>query len=309
LSDQSFEEILSVSVVLRGIIGPVTTPFRDDGEIDRAGFEHNIRAYVTAGLRGLVVAGSTGEAALLDARERESLVQWARPLVGDRLLLAGVGAESTRVTLQYTERAAVHGADAALVIAPHYFGAAMTNDALRAHFLRVADESPIPVMLYNNPKYMHFKLAQSLVHELSLHQNVIGIKDSSGERDLFMLYMTSQSDKFAVLTGNGTFVKTALELGAPGAILAAALFAPELSLAVAEAVRRRDAAGADALQNRLAPLARIIVGELGPAGVKAALDCVGLRGGPPRSPLLPLGRMDWERVRQLLRDAELSVAA
>lgn len=295
---------------LRGILGPVTTPFAENGELDRAGFEHNVRAHIASGLRGIVVTGSTGEAPLLDAQEREALVEWARPLVPrDHVLLAGVGAESTRITVQYSKRAAARGADAALVIAPHYFGSAMTNDALRAHFLRVADESPIPMVLYNNPKYMHFKLAQSLVHELSLHENVIGMKDSAGDRDLFALYMTAHTEKFTVLTGNGGFLKTALEMGAPGGIIAASLFAPELSLGVLEAVRRRDGATAEALQNQLTPLARVIVGEMGPAGVKAALDCVGLRGGPPRLPLPPLGRAEWERLRQLLRDAELPVAA
>lgn len=297
-------------IPLRGVFGPVATPFTENGELDRAGVERNVRAHLAAGLRGIVVAGSTGEAPLLDSGERESLVEWTRPLVPrDQVLLAGVGAESTRVTLQYAERAAARGADAALVIAPHYFGSAMTTDVLRTHFLRIADESPIPVMLYNNPRYTHFPLAQSLVHELSLHGNVIGIKDSSGERELFTAYMKSQSDEFAVLTGNGSFFKTALELGAPGGILAASLFAPELCLAIAEAVRRHDAASAESHQARLSPLARVIVGEMGPAGVKAALDCVGLRGGPARSPLPQLGRADWERVRQLLRDAELPVAA
>jgi 4-hydroxy-2-oxoglutarate aldolase len=295
---------------LRGILAPVTTPFGENGELDQAAFETNVRAHIEHGLRGIVVTGSTGEAPLLDAAERELLVQWARPLVPrDRALFAGVGAESTRVTLQYAKRAAAMGADAALVIAPHYFGSAMTDAALRAHFLRVADESPIPIVLYNNPKYMHFKLAHALVHELSLHENIVGMKDSAGDRDLFALYMASHTEKFTVLTGNGTFLKTAIEMGAPGGIIAASLFAPGLVLGVLDAVRRGDRAGAEALQNQLTPLAKVIVGEMGPAGVKAALDCVGLRGGSPRLPLPPLSRGEWERLRQLLRDAELPVAA
>ena len=101
----------------------------------------------------------------------------------------------------------------------------------------------------------------------------------------------------------------ALEMGARAGILAVSLFAPALSTTVADAVTRRDGATADALQSRLTPLAKTIVGEMGIAGVKAALECVGLRGGLPRSPLRPLGRADFERVRQLLRDAELPVAA
>jgi len=297
-------------LTLKGIFAPVTTPFKDDGELDRAGFERNIKAHMQQGLRGVVVTGSTGEAPLLDEHERESLIEWARQHVpDDRLLLAGIGSESTRTTLRYADSAGERGVDAVLVVAPHYFGTAMSMDALRAHYLRVADGSPVPVVLYNIPKYMHFRIDPALVKELSLHENVIGIKDSSGERDSMEAYLLSQSNTFTALTGNGQFFKTALEMGARGGILAVSLFAPALSTAVAEAVARKDEASADALQSRLSPLAKQIVGEMGVAGVKAAMDCVGLRGGPPRSPLLPLGRSEWDRVRQLLRDAELPVAA
>jgi 4-hydroxy-2-oxoglutarate aldolase len=295
---------------LDGIFAPVTTPFLENGELDRSGFEHNVRAHLQHGLRGIVVTGSTGEAPLLDEREREQLVEWARPHVtGDRVLIAGVGAESTRTTLRYAERAGERGVDAVMIVAPHYFGSAMTNDALRAHYLRLADESPAPLVLYNIPKYMHFKLQPSLVDELSRHENVIGIKDSSGEREMLATYLAVQSDTFSVLTGSGQLFKTAMELGARGGVLAVSMFAPTLTLAVAEAVTRRDSATAEALQNRLTPLAKHIVGEMGIAGVKAALDVAGLRGGRPRPPLLPLGRADVDRVRQMLRDAELSVAA
>ena len=295
---------------LRGVLAPVATPFLSNGELDRGAFDKNVRAHIAAGLSGIVVSGSTGEAPLLDAAERASLVEWGRRAVpDDRVLVAGVGAESTRVTMQYVRSAAERGADAVLVIAPHYFQSAMSEEALRAHFLRVADESSTPVLLYNNTKYMHFRLAPSLVQELSGHENVIGMKDSTGDRDLFELYMRIHGPEFTVLTGNGTFLKTALEMGSPGGIIAASLFAPELCLDIVDAVSRGNGADADELQNRMTPLARVIVGELGPAGVKAALDCVGLVGGPPRSPLPPLGRADWDRVRQLLREAELPVAA
>src|SRR5687768_1848352 len=118
-----------------GVHGPVTTPFRGDGELDRAAFEHNVRAHFGQGLHGIVVSGSTGEAPLLDEREREQLIEWARPLVAkDKLLIAGIGAESTRVSIQRAKAVAAAGADAALVVAPHYFGSAVTEDGLRTHY-------------------------------------------------------------------------------------------------------------------------------------------------------------------------------
>jgi 4-hydroxy-2-oxoglutarate aldolase len=299
-----------MSVNLQGIFAPVTTPFGKDGEIDRKAFEHNVAAHMAAGLRGVVVTGSTGEAALLDAREREALGAWARAQVrGDRVLVVGVGAESTRTTLKNADTAGEVGADAVLVVAPHYFGSNMTEDALRAHYLRVADESASPVILYNIPKYMHFRLSKALVSELAKHENVIGIKDSSGDRDSLTEYLAPQGDAFTTITGSGQLWGTALQMGARGGILAVSLFAPALSQAIYDAVARKDFATADSLQARLTPLAKHIVGEMGPAGVKVAMDCVGLKGGLPRSPLQPLSRADTDRVRQLLRDAELSVAA
>jgi 4-hydroxy-2-oxoglutarate aldolase len=299
-----------MTVSLKGIFAPMTTPFGKDGELDRGAFESNVRAHMQAGLNGIVVSGSTGEAALLDPSERALLVEWGRRQVpDDRLLIAGVGAESTRTTLDYIDRAAERGVDAVLVVAPHYFGSQMTDDALRAHYLRIADESTVPVLLYNIPKYMHFRLSKALVSELAKHQNVIGIKDSSGDKDSLTEYLAPQGDSFTTITGSGQLWGTALQMGARAGILAVSLFAPALSRAVWDAVARKDFAGADTLQNRLTPLAKVIVAELGNAGVKVAMDIVGLKGGMPRSPLLPVSRADVERVRQLLRDAELQVAA
>jgi 4-hydroxy-2-oxoglutarate aldolase len=153
----------------------------------------------------------------------------------------------------------------------------MTSDALEAHFRHVADESPIPVVLYNIPKYVGFAIPAALVADLAAHPNVIGIKDSSGDRDQLAAYLKVQADGFSVLTGSGTAYQASMAAGARGGILAVALFAPEASLAVYDASGRADIAAALAAQARLTPLGATVVGSLGVAGVKAALDLVGLR--------------------------------
>lgn len=122
-------------------------------------------------------------------------------------------------------------------------------------------------------------------------------------------YLGVQGDGFTVLTGNAQLFRRALQMGARGGILAASLFAPEIALAVWRAVRAGDDASADAAARPLAMLGKVIVGELGPAGVKAALDTVGLRGGRVRHPLSPLSAADTDRVRELLRDAQVAIAA
>ena len=295
---------------LHGVFAPVVTTFyRESGEVDVASFAANIRAHLTAGMSGIVVTGSTGEAALLDNDERSALTDAAREMVPrDKVLLIGTGAESTRTCLKLTRDAASRGADGVLVVAPHYYGSAMNDAALRAHYLRVADVSPVPVVLYSIPKYMHFPLSAALVAELAQHPNVIGIKDSSGNLEILKGYVRAQSDSFTVITGNATTFHGALEAGARAGILAAALFAPTLSLDVYEACQRGDESAATAAQSRLAPLGSKIVGDLGVPGVKAAMDQVGLGGGPVRAPLTVLNEEQLAAVAQLMQSAELVAA-
>jgi 4-hydroxy-2-oxoglutarate aldolase len=294
-------------IPLEGIFGPVVTPFDAAGDVDGEAFAQNVRAHLAAGLHGIVVTGSTGEAALLDESERARLVELARAAVpADRALIVGTGAESTRAVIERNRVVAELGADAVLVVAPHYYGDAMTPDALRDHYLRIADASRVPVMLYTIPKYMHFVLPPEVALVLAQHENIVGMKDSSGDAALFARYLEAQSDSFRVLTGSGALLAEALRLGAPGAILAVALFAPAAAFEVWRARRHGgdDETAASAAQARLGPLAARIVAGLGVPGVKAALDAVGLRGGLPRPPLRPLTAQALAVVRELVQSAE-----
>jgi 4-hydroxy-2-oxoglutarate aldolase len=291
-----------MSLRLDGVFGPVVSTFkRDSGDIDCAAFIENVKSHIASGQLGVVVCGSTGEAALLSETDRLELLEAARRAVPpEKMVLMGTGAESTRLTVRRCHEAQTVGADAVLVVAPHYYSNAMTVDALRAHYRRVADESPLPVLLYNIPKYMHFKLPPELVAELAEHPNIVGIKDSSGDLDLLKGYLQAASESFAVLTGNGGQLHPALMAGARGGILAVALFASERSVAIFDAHKKGDMTTADRLQAEMKPLAVTIVAELGVPGVKAAMDAVGLRGGVVRAPLLDLDAAGRSRVTALL---------
>ncbi len=287
-----------MTIDLAGIFAPVVTPFRGhDEELDLDGFKSNLFKHLDDGLSGIVVAGSTGEAALLDEHERAALAVAARDVVpSDKLLIVGTGAESARQCIARCRAAASAGADAVLVVAPHYYSNAMSRENLAAHYHRVADSSPLPVMLYNIPKYMHFALPADLVAELAQHENVIGIKDSSGDVDMLKGFLAAQSDSFSVITGSGSALQAGLEAGARGGILAVSLFAAALSLETFAAVRAGDAARAAAAQAKLLPMANVIVAKLGVPGVKAAMDQVGRVGGKPRLPLLPLTTAQREEM-------------
>jgi 4-hydroxy-2-oxoglutarate aldolase len=148
---------------------------------------------------------------------------------------------------------------------------------------------------------MHFSLPESLVAELAEHENIIGIKDSSGNKDILAGFLNARSPTFSVLVGNAQIFHHALMSGARGGILAAAMFAPSIAMEIYNAHSRGDHAAAEAAQARLTPLGAKIVGELGVAGVKAAMERVGLCGGALRSPLMGLGEDQQAIVEELLR--------
>lgn len=295
--------------VLAGVLGPVVTNFDARGELDLDAFGFNVRSHLELGLDGIVVTGSTGEAALLEEGERIRLVEMARSVIpSDRWLIVGTGAESTKACVRRSREAAERGADAVLVVAPHYYSNAMSAPALQAHYERVADESPVPVLLYNIPKYMHFRLDGELVARLAGHENIVGMKDSSGDMAYFPNYVAAQSESFTVITGNGGSFHQALTLGAKGGILAVALLAGGLALEVYRLHRDWRAEEAREAQSRLTPLSNEIVGRMGIPAVKLAMERVGLRGGPVRLPLLAPGRSDVADVDRLLRGASIEVA-
>lgn len=300
---------MPISSPLGGVIAPVVTPFDSTGEsLDLPGFTANIRAHIEAGLTGIVVAGSTGEAALLSESERTALLEHARDVVPrDRWLIAGVGAESTQLTVTRARAAGAIGVDAILVVAPHYYPQSGTADALIAHYSRIADASPVPVLLYNIPQYMHYNLPAAAVQRLAQHPNITGMKDSGGDLSVLAGFLRAQSPTFSVLTGNASTLQAALAAGVRGGILAIAIFAPGLALGLIEAMRAGRTADAAAIQGQLIPLGREIVAAFGPAGVKAAADAVGLRGGVPRSPLQPLGADAVERITRLVHAATVEV--
>ena len=159
-------------------------------------FAANVRAHLAAGLHGVVVTGSTGEAALLDEDERAHLVDLARDATPhDRTLLVGTGAESTRAVIARNRMAAERGADGVLVVAPHYYGDAMTADALRDHYERIADASPVPVLLYTIPKYMHFAVPNTSGWRKGDYRADVSVNGQKVDTERFSIVDRDKADK------------------------------------------------------------------------------------------------------------------
>jgi 4-hydroxy-2-oxoglutarate aldolase len=278
---------------LEGVLPALTTPF-DGDRVSPQRLQRNLAKYERIGLSGYLVLGSTGEAVLLEPQERRVVLEAAREAIPtEKLMIAGVCAESTREAEGQALEAAECGADLLLVSTPHYFRAEMRHEALREHFLRLADRAPVPLLLYNVPKFTGLVLPVETVVELSGHANVAGIKESSGDLDYLRRIAHGSERGFAIACGNARHLPQARAAGACAAILAAAAAIPEALIACSAAPE---------LHARLLQAGPLPGVDLGVPAIKVAMEIRGLHGGAPRRPLLPLDLETRTQVEESLQN-------
>ena len=291
-----------------GVFTALTTPFALDGSVSLPDLKHNVQRYNQTDLAGYVALGSTGEAVLLTRAEMDGILATVKESAPkEKKLLAGAGAESTAETIERTKRAAEFGYDAVLVKTPYYYKPAYRPEVLVAHFRRVADESPIPVMLYSIPQFTGIALGATEVAALAEHPNIIGIKDSSGNVQGVAEIVAATPPAFQILVGSAASVYPSMTIGARGAILALACALPEKCVALFELFQQGHHEKARELQAILVRASKLMVSELGIAGVKHAMDQRGYRGGIPRPPLLPLHHEQKKRLTEFLATLEPAV--
>ena len=269
-----------------GVFIPVTTPFSGD-DVAPARLAANLRKWNATPLAGYVVLGSTGEFPMLSEAERDRILTSAREAIPrDRLFLAGTGTDSTLNTIRQTKRAAEIGADAAIVITPHYFTRAFSQVAAQVrHYMAVADASPIPIMLYNFPLNTGINLEPDTVAKIAMHPNVCGIKDSSGNIPQAAQIIDQTPKTFHVLVGAASALLPSLAIGSAGGILALGLISAREFCDVYALARGGRWDEAREIAKRMMVLDRGIAGRYGIGGLKAALELQGFYGGPCRSPL------------------------
>ena len=248
-----------------------------------------------------MLLGSTGERVHLEESEYLRTLETARAEIpSDGAFIAGVGQHSTRGTIAEIKKAVQCGADSVLVLTPHYYRSAITQNALVNHYTAVADASPVPVLLYSMPALTGIKIEPETIARLSEHQNIIGVKDSSNDVAGFAQTVKLCPPEFAVLTGNGTVLLDALHAGATGAFLAVGCVVPEICLEIFNAFHRDDQQRASSLQTKLTPLATAVTTKYGIGGLKAALDLAGYHGGSVRAPLRPPDESARAEIAELL---------
>ncbi|MDH5467868.1 MAG: dihydrodipicolinate synthase family protein [Candidatus Aminicenantes bacterium] len=288
-----------------GVFAALTTPFIED-RISPEKLRENIKKYNRFQLSGYVVLGSTGESVYLTDEESEKLVEAAKESASkEKMIIVGTARESTNATLEFTNRMAGLGIDAALIRTPSYFKSLMCQEALKKHYLTIAEQAKVPLLIYNIPRNTGISVDSNLVIELSQHDNIAGIKDSSGNLSFLGEFLPRISPKFHVLLGAGSVFLEGLLLGAKGGILALAAVVPGLCVKLYELFSEKNLEEALRLQLQLIPLNKAIIQTYGIPGIKYALDLLGYNGGSPRLPLLPLDEKGKEEIKTLLDELGL----
>jgi 4-hydroxy-2-oxoglutarate aldolase len=288
-------------VDLAGIYPPITTPFEQDESLAVDKLESNLGKWLDMPLDGVVSPGSNSEAAHLETEERILLWQVcaARLRGSGKRLIAGTGAESTAETIRLTLKAAELGAEAALVLPPYFYKPSLTPEVLIAHYRAVADESPIPLLVYNVPAFTGIDFAPATLLSMAEHPRIIGMKDSSANVVKIASLLAARPD-FQVFAGTGSALLPFLSLGAIGGIMALANFAAGPLRQVWDTFYNGNLELARQIQLSLAEINSAVTARYGVSGLKYAMDCCGYYGGPPRRPLLPLSPGPRAEIDHLL---------
>lgn len=295
-----------MALQLRGIVPPVVTPLTADHELDLPTLRSHIDYMLSKGVHGIFVLGTTGEFYALDEREKQAIVADALAHVNGRSpVYAGTGAETTREVIRLTKMAEREGAAGVSVITPYFIKP--NQSELFDHFRRVAESTPLPVVLYNNPATCGgLSIEPETVAKLAEVPNIVGIKDSSGDlQNTIEIIRQTPRDKFSVLNGRDTLIHAALQAGAQGAIPASCNIAPELCVGIYESFVKGDAEAARQFQSRLHGVRMAMSLGTGNSAVKEAMALLRRSAGPMRAPVLPFGDAQKAKLRAILEKAGL----
>lgn len=289
-----------------GIFAALTTPFVNNEQVSIEKFRENILKFNQTTLAGYNILGSTAECVFLSDEESEVLVKTARETASsEKKVLAGTTKESTRLTLEFTNRMADLGIEAALVRPPSYYKSRMDPQTVKAHFFAVADKSKVPLIIYNIPQNTGINIDSSLILELANHQNIVGIKDSSGNLNNLGESLPGLRPEFSFLLGAGSLILPGLVIGACGAILAVANAIPAECARIYDLYLQGKIEEARKLQLDITPLNKAVIQTYGIPALKYALDLRGFYGGLPRPPLLPLGDRGKSEIETILKNLGL----
>jgi 4-hydroxy-2-oxoglutarate aldolase len=292
---KSYQEKLS------GVFPPNMTCFADE-EVAYDKIRGNIDRYNKTKLRGFFPLGSNGEFRSLTDDESVRVVEvYQKHMAPGKVLMVGVARESAKATIEFIKKVADKGAEFATVLPPHYFVSFMTDEALISYYTLIADKSPIPIMVYNAPKFAAgLVLSPHLISVVARHPNIAGMKDTSKEDISVYVKAVPTGANFFVLAGTIEKFYKGLLVGAIGGVLSIANYLPEICCELYELYLSGNKEQAEKLDLYARELSSNAAGKAGVAGVKAAMDVLGYYGGDPRIPVLPLGSKEKADLKAVL---------
>lgn len=291
--------------MLRGVFAPIVTPFDENEGVLFNRLIDNIEKYNETDLKGYMPLGSNGEfQGLTDEESFEILKAVHDHKAKDKTIVAGCGRESAYKTVEFIKQATEYGMDMAFVLPPHYFSDKMTDDALKAFYVNVADNSPIPIVVYNAPKFAsNILISENLMMELSSHPNIMAMKNSSMHPNADYLKAIGSTPDFYLIAGNIKTFYPGIREGAIGGVLSTASYLPEYCCRLYDYYKEGAHDKAEELHTFLNKLSSATIGPHGVAGVKLGLDIRGFYGGLLRLPLLPVPPDERKRIAAHLKEA------
>ena len=275
------------NTIFTGMATAIVTPMFPDGSIDYEALGRFIAFQIDSGINALVVMGTTGENATIEPEDQKKVIAYAVEKAAGRVpVIAGTGTNNTEHVLRNTRSACQVGADAILVVTPYYNKA--TQNGLVTHFTAVADETTVPMILYNVPGRTGCNLLPKTVAKLSEHPNIAAIKEATGSLAQMIEIMHLCGDKIDVYSGEDGLTVPMMAMGAKGTISVLSNVAPRQSVALADACLRGDYAAAAKMQCDLLPLINALFSEVNPIPAKAATAAMGFGADALRLPLTPM---------------------
>ena len=291
-------------VLFTGACTALVTPFLD-GKVNYPMLQQLLRRQVDAGIKAVVIAGTTGESPTLSDGEKLELFRRAKEFVGNRcLIIAGTGSNSTEHSVALSMAAEQTGADALLIVTPYYNRP--TSDGLFAHYAAIAQAVHLPIILYNVPSRTGVDIPVSLYRRLSHIPNIAGVKEASSDITKITKIIGECGNNLPVWSGNDDQICPVMSLGGKGVISVLSNLFPAEVQALAQAALAGDFDTASDLQIRLQPLTEMLFCETNPIPVKAAMKLLGYDCGPCRLPLADMGRENRAKLERLLKSTFLS---
>jgi len=288
----------------KGIIPPMITPLDKDENVDKKAIGRVVNHLIKGGVHGLFPLGSTGEWYGLDFNQKREILETVIEENNKRLpVYAGTGATTTKETIHLTKLATEIGADALSVITPVFI--TPNDQELFNHYQKVASNTDLPILLYNNPGRTGINLSVDLVVKLSKIDNIVGIKDSSGDMAQGAEYIRNTDDNFSVLAGRDTLIYGFLSYGGSGAIAATANIAPQIVVKIYEEYQKGNYQEALKAQFQLVPLRMAFSLGSFPVVMKEGLNLLGLEVGTTFKPVEPLTGEAREKLKQVLKNMQI----